>query len=125
MLIHWPALVRVESDAELLVVESATQLTDPTWREDTGYFSHSGSVTQQGQPMLLAELVDSDGRVFTLRETEAGSMEYHATDRYYELDEVIQFVQLHAAVQGYCCVAKFGAKSIQQTITLVEHLGHD
>jgi len=123
--VQWPVLMRIAGDAELLAVGSARQLDDSIWRDDTGYFSNSGSADKQSQALLVMELVDSDGRVFKVRESESGSMEYFCTEQSYRLDEVVQFAQQHAAVRGHCCVAKLGAKSIQQVITLVEHLGHE
>jgi len=125
VLIQWPVLIRVADDAEMLVVESAATLDNPAWRDESGLFFHQVSDQTKAESSESPELVDSVGKVFSVRVRNDGSIEYLSKDHCYGVSEVVRFVQQHAALQGHCCVSKLGARSIQQAITLVEQLNHE
>lgn len=119
-LIRWPVLLRVKGDVELITVGSAEQLGNPQWRADTGLFP---DIAMEPQSWLeCMEVIDANGQVFSIQPAERSSIEYIASGHRYGLGEVIQYVQQHAALQGHCCVAKMGAKSIDEAIHMVEQL---
>jgi hypothetical protein len=124
--ICWPAIVRIEADAELLAVRSEAQMCDADWRDENGLFlpSAGGSDKESFGESYdhTPELIDSSGSVFTLRLAGDGSVAFSGTGKRYLCDEIVGLVQRHAAVQGHCCVAKIGAGSIEQAVSLVERI---
>ena len=126
--ISWPALIRVSNDSELLVVHSTDTLADPNWRLDAGFLRTAQTVSTSGGSGLLGaslELIDSNGRLFEVELKGAVSIECTRTSRHYDLSEVVNLVQQHAALQGHCCIAKITAGTIPQAIQLVEHLNNE
>ncbi len=123
--IVWPALIRVAADGELLAVASAKPVADAQWRTDVGLNIGATTNADMACASPSVELVDADGDVFTVHLSDTGSIEYRSACRRYQLSEVVQLVQQHAALQGHCCIAKIAAGSIQQAIQLIEHLNHE
>ena len=123
--VRWPALLCAGNDAELLIVNSADQLADQQWRDDAGLLAEVAIEPNVGIGMEVAELIDSDGRLYTEYANDPASIELRYADRCYLLSEVVQLVRQHAALQGHCCVAKIGASSIPQAIQIVEHLNNE
>jgi len=120
-IVHWPVLVRIGDDAELLTVGSAAQFADPQWRDTAGL----RPITVEGGLNTGLEIIDSSGRVFNTAAKDSDTIEWHATKRIYSVEEVVRLVRCHAALQGHCCVAKIGARSIQDAVQMVEHLSDE
>jgi hypothetical protein len=66
-------------------------------------------------------LVDSAGQVYRLLPGK-GDLTIEACAEVLALDQVLTLVRSHACVQGSCCVAKLGARSIDEAIHLLATL---
>lgn len=93
----WPAIVHLAGADDLLIVRSAT---DWATLNDTAFaLEHEDD-----------RLIDSASHTFRAGDntlTPCGLA---------ELDEVVDLIRAHLADEGHCCVAKFGARSVEDAI---------
>ncbi|UTW12866.1 DUF4144 domain-containing protein [Marinobacterium rhizophilum] len=108
--IQYPALLQHPDDDELDVVSCS---------EDWVQKCRSQAFVAGLYPGV--RLIDSQGRVYPLTLSCARVQLQDGTEQL-SLDQVLQLVRLHASLQGSCCVAKIGARSIADAILLVVHL---
>jgi hypothetical protein len=108
--IQYPALLHYQDDDELEVVSSG---------DDWGRKCHSQAFVAAVQPG--DRLIDSQGRVYSLQQS-SGQVQLQNGEEHLSVQQVLQLVRRHASLQGSCCVAKIGARSIAEAIHLVTQL---
>ena len=97
--IHWPAVIQLKSDDELIYVANQEE------------FLFDTSI----QNLLLQNedrLIDCSGKVYLLGKSKR--LEIISTKSTLTLIEVQSMLQHHLSSLGTCCVAKFDANSIQE-----------
>jgi len=102
--IEWPAIIKLDSDDELIHVANAEQLIDD-------------SALQQIHFREQDKLIDSSGRVYRI--SKGNLLTLTITNEWMTLEEIEALLQLHLSNQGTCCVAKFHADSIHEAIGIV------
>ena len=114
ILITWPAILHYLGQAELAYIPSRQ-----AWENE------QKSHTLQFQTM--GRLIDSTGRIFSLRDIANAQVEtpasFHARPipaEFVTLQEVIELLRAHAAQSASCCIAKISAPSIAAAIRLVD-----
>ncbi|WP_020681411.1 DUF4144 family protein [Marinobacterium rhizophilum] len=107
---RFPALVQYQHDDELGFVASKAD-----WARMCAADEFNASL-QPGD-----RLIDSAGQVYRLLPGKGGPR-MDACAQALTLNEVLVLVRNHASVQGNCCVAKLGARSIDEAIHLVAYL---
>lgn len=102
--VHWPAVVKLKSDDELIFVLDAFQ------------FDHYVTLNLlHTQPEDL--LIDATGVEY--RFDGKLTQQIHRTGRVLSLHEVIEILRRHLSSNGTCCVAKFYANSIREAMMSV------
>ncbi len=107
-MIHWPTLLKHDGEDELIYIESAQ-----AWADD--------------EEMLLFifterdVLIDSQGQVFSLSDVQANSASCSPLATA-SVDNLLELVRSHAALQGECCISKIHCQSISECLAIVASL---
>jgi len=107
--VHWPAIIRIAGDAELIYVAGESAWHDPDLHE----FEYDEN----------DRLIDASGNLFTLNHRQQGRVLPRPVGSSMALPEVLGLVKAHAAQKGSCCVAKLYAPSIEEAFRIVASLG--
>lgn len=107
--VSWPAIIKIDGDAELTFIRNQT-----AWEQNTEYhdFRYRDSDT----------LIDSSGSLYSLTTQTNGHATPEPVNRTLALGEIAKLVRAHAAQSGTCCIEKIAAPSIKEIIQLVESL---
>ncbi len=103
-MIHWPAIIKLHGDHELIYVPSQFE-----WDNDP--------VIRATIFELSDRLYDSHGREFMVHQPFIGELE--PTGQTLSLDEAIQLIRFHASQDGACCVSKFAADSHKEAFSII------
>ncbi|QYK12278.1 DUF4144 domain-containing protein [Shewanella rhizosphaerae] len=101
MTIHWPLLLKVDSDKQLMLLDSQEE-----WLTERDHLA----------PESLT-LIDSQGVCYHCQD---GAL--HPSEEQILLPEIIQWVSDYACQNGHFCSAKIGADSLAQLFDMVRYL---
>lgn len=99
--VHWPAIIKLDGDDELIYVADAGQLIDDSELQQT-YFREQD------------KLVDSSGSAYRI--SKDSTLTLTPTNEWMRLAEIEELLQLHLSNHGTCCVTKFHANSIREAL---------
>ncbi|WP_415890966.1 DUF4144 family protein [Neptuniibacter sp. SY11_33] len=105
-MIKWPAIIKYHGDSELTYISSGSE-----W--ETDHDLHAVVYDADDR------LIDSDGALFSLEETEDRLVMPRPVEAYFELEEMVDLIRAHFSSIGECCVSKFSIGSIAEGITTV------
>lgn len=108
-LIDWPAIIHVEGDDELALVESA---------QDWDSHHEWSAVEYSADDFLL----DSSGQVYRLDYLSNGSVQPAVVERVVPVSEFIAMVKRHAALCRACCIEKLTFSNIEEGMAIVASL---
>jgi hypothetical protein len=103
-MIHWPAIIKLHGDHELIFVPSQ-------------YDWDSDPIIRATKFQTADRLYDAQGREFLIHQPFIGELE--PTGRTISLDNTIQLIRLHASQYGACCVSKFAAGSHEEAFGII------
>ena len=107
--IQWPVLIKYADYEELGYVDNAA-----VWETEVG---------SQGAYLNSADiLVDSTGISYAISDAADGQKFLQQTQSVVSLDEILNWVRVHASMQGHCCVAKLYASSIEEIFVILKSL---
>jgi len=111
-MVKWPAVIRYHGDDELTCVGSAAE-----WKRDADslIYHHRGN----------NDLIDSDGRVYSIVPAQQHGFIYVASDERVTLEDFIRLVRVHASSTHRCCIEKISFRSIAEGIALVASMADD
>ncbi len=104
--IQWPAVIQVRGDDELRFIGSAIE-----WEQ----------CCLDADVSIADRLIDARGCIFGLV-SRAGRLQPAVASGCLTLAQVLVLVRAHVALQGSCCVAKLGARSIIDALHLIEKI---
>lgn len=103
-MIHWPAIIKLHGDHELIFV-----LSQQEWDNDPEIRATKFQSADR--------LYDAQGREFMIHQPYLGELE--ASGLTISIDEAIQLIRLHASQDGACCVSKFGANLFEEAFNII------
>lgn len=105
---HWPAIIKIAGDAELIYVAGESAWHDP----DLHAFDYDEN----------DRLIDASGNLFALNHRQQGLVHPRPVGSSMALPEVLGLVKAHAAQKGSCCVSKLYASTIATAFGIVASL---
>ncbi len=109
-MINWPALLKLEGDDELY------------------YFGSEQECVNEIEQLILSNedhLIDSQGRVFTVKPDSENQFGFVATGKTYTLDDITQLIQNHEFNAAQVCITKIVFTSIEQAIAALSYLAEE
>jgi len=103
-MIHWPAIIKLHGDHELIYVPSQREWDNDPAIRDTQF-------------QLADRLYDGLGREYLIHQPFIGELE--PSGKAISLDQAIQLVRIHASQDGACCVSKFNANSFEDAFNII------
>jgi hypothetical protein len=108
-MINWPAIIHYQGDDELCYVASEFEWErNPEW-----------SATDFTEADVL---IDSVGRVYRMADLQEGNERLLATGQIISVNDLLNLVQRHAAMNNTCCVEKIGFRTIDEAMAVIASL---
>jgi len=109
MTVNWPAVLKIENDAELLLLADQN-----AWDSEASNLPMLGHASDQ--------IIDSQGKIFNLKRFNSNHISIADSGTSMNLIDFLGLVKAHAAAQGTCCVAKLYAPSYQDAFEMLASL---
>ncbi len=111
-MINWPAIIHYQGDDELHYVASELEWDNTPESSTTDYAG-------------AAVMIDSTGHVYRLTEPQDGNGRLLATGQTFSVDDLVNLVQRHAAINNSCCVEKIGFRTIDEAMAIIASLAEE
>ena len=111
-MINWPAIIHYQGDDELHYVASELEWENTPESSTTDYAG-------------AAVMIDSTGHVYRLTEPQVGNGRLLATGQTFSVDDLVNLLQRHAAINNSCCVEKIGFRTIDEAMAIIASLAEE
>ena len=111
-MIDWPAIIKFYGHDELTYVDS-----ESTWLSNAGL----SAIDYEKSDILI----DNNGCIYHLNNIENGVVHPGAAEDTMTLSQFIKLVQLHASLNGECCIEKIGCRSFAEGIKIVASISDE